>query len=66
MFDLQIPPTARTEEKKDDDEGAIPPYDQETQNLIDGKNAFKTEWLILSWAISIWLITDVEACQFAF
>lgn len=43
MFDLQIPPTARTEEKKDADEGAMPPYDQETQNLIDGKNAFKTE-----------------------
>uniref|UniRef100_A0A669CU83 Glucosidase 2 subunit beta n=1 Tax=Oreochromis niloticus TaxID=8128 RepID=A0A669CU83_ORENI len=34
---------SRTEEKKDDDEGAMPPYDQETQNLIDGKNAFKTE-----------------------
>lgn len=44
MLDLQIPPTARTEEKKhDDDEGTMPPYDQETQNLIDGKYAFKTE-----------------------
>lgn len=28
----------QTQEKKDDDdEGTMPPYDQETQNLIDGK-----------------------------
>lgn len=35
---MQSPPTMQTQEKKDDDdEGTMPPYDQETQNLIDGK-----------------------------
>ncbi|XP_068584119.1 glucosidase 2 subunit beta [Cebidichthys violaceus] len=34
--DYKSPPTTQTQEKKDeDDEGAMPPYDQETQNLID-------------------------------
>ncbi|XP_035035531.2 glucosidase 2 subunit beta [Hippoglossus stenolepis] len=34
--DYKAPPTVATPEKKDDDdEGAMPPYDQETQNLID-------------------------------
>ena len=38
VFDMQAPPTVATPEKKDDDdEGTMPPYDQETQNLIDGK-----------------------------
>lgn len=38
VFDMQSPPTIRTQEKKDDDdEGTMPPYDQETQTLIDGK-----------------------------
>lgn len=38
MFDEQSPPTKPTQEKKDedDDEGAMPPYDPETQELIDG------------------------------
>uniref|UniRef100_A0A673C907 Glucosidase 2 subunit beta n=1 Tax=Sphaeramia orbicularis TaxID=375764 RepID=A0A673C907_9TELE len=35
------PPTTRTQEKKDDeDEGTMPPYDQETQNLIDRMTTF--------------------------
>ncbi|KAA8585263.1 hypothetical protein FQN60_003957 [Etheostoma spectabile] len=34
--DYKSPPTMQTQEKKDDeDEGTMPPYDQETQNLID-------------------------------
>lgn len=34
--DYKSPPTKRTQEKKDeDDEGTMPPYDQETQSLID-------------------------------
>ena len=46
VFDKQTPPTTATQENKDgDDEGTMPPYDQETQNLIDGKCMFKTEWL---------------------
>ena len=44
VFDMQSPPTVQTQEKKDDeDEGTMPPYDQETQNLIDGKCVWK--WL---------------------
>ncbi|KAL0992886.1 hypothetical protein UPYG_G00100540 [Umbra pygmaea] len=33
--DKQAPPTIRTPEKKDDDEVSMPPYDAETQSLID-------------------------------
>lgn len=38
VFDKQSPPTKQTQEKKDDDndEGTMPPYDPETQQLIDG------------------------------
>lgn len=38
VFDKQSPPTKQTPEKKDDDddEGTMPPYDPETQELIDG------------------------------
>lgn len=38
VCDEQSPPTKQTQEKKDDDddEGAMPPYDPETQELIDG------------------------------
>lgn len=42
--DYKIPPTARTEEKKDDDEGTMPPYDQETQNLIDAAQKARDEF----------------------
>lgn len=43
---MQSPPTMQTQEKKDDDdEGPMPPYDEETQILIDGKYVYKTEWL---------------------
>uniref|UniRef100_A0A8P4GRW0 Glucosidase 2 subunit beta n=1 Tax=Dicentrarchus labrax TaxID=13489 RepID=A0A8P4GRW0_DICLA len=38
VFDKQSPPTTQTQEKKDDDnEGTMPPYDQQTQTLIDCK-----------------------------
>lgn len=44
MFDKQSPPTIQTQEKKDDDdEGTMPPFDQQTQDLIDGKCVYKTE-----------------------
>lgn len=39
VFDKQSPPTKQTQENKeddDDDEGTMPPYDPETQELIDG------------------------------
>lgn len=36
---MQSPPTTHTQEKKEDeDEGTMPPYDEETQQLIDGKH----------------------------
>uniref|UniRef100_A0A7N8Y8Z0 Glucosidase 2 subunit beta n=1 Tax=Mastacembelus armatus TaxID=205130 RepID=A0A7N8Y8Z0_9TELE len=37
MLNMQSHSATRTPEKKDDDEGTMPPYDQETQILIDGK-----------------------------
>lgn len=44
VFVMQSPPTMRTQEKKDDDdEGTMPPFDQETQNLIDGKCVYNAE-----------------------
>lgn len=45
MSDVQSPPTTQTQEKKDDegDEVPMPPHDEETQNLIDGKYVYKTE-----------------------
>lgn len=37
VFDKQSPPTIQTQEKKDDDdEETMPPYDPQTQGLIDG------------------------------
>lgn len=37
MFDKQSPPTIQTQEKKDDnEEETMPPYDPQTQTLIDG------------------------------
>lgn len=33
---MQAPPTVRTPEKSQDDEEAMPPYDVDTQALIDG------------------------------
>uniref|UniRef100_A0A7N6BKR2 Glucosidase 2 subunit beta n=1 Tax=Anabas testudineus TaxID=64144 RepID=A0A7N6BKR2_ANATE len=42
LLSVQSPPTMQTQEKKDDDdEGPMPPYDEETQNLIDGKYVYK-------------------------
>ncbi|XP_019135167.1 glucosidase 2 subunit beta [Larimichthys crocea] len=39
------PPATRTQEKKDgDDEGAMPPYDQETQILIDAAQKARNEF----------------------
>lgn len=35
MFDYQVPPTVQTPEKRED-EVSMPPYDTETQSLIDG------------------------------
>uniref|UniRef100_A0A1A7Y801 Glucosidase 2 subunit beta n=1 Tax=Iconisemion striatum TaxID=60296 RepID=A0A1A7Y801_9TELE len=43
--DYKSPPVARTDEKKDDDEeGAMPPYDQETQILIDAAQKARNEF----------------------
>ncbi|XP_041672655.1 glucosidase 2 subunit beta [Cheilinus undulatus] len=43
--DYKSPPTTRTQENKDrDDEGAMPPYDQETQNLIDAAQKARDEF----------------------
>lgn len=53
VSDTQSPPTTQTQDKKDeDDEGTMPPYDQETQVLIDGKCVDEKEWLSLSSAMS--------------
>lgn len=42
----QSPPSTQTQDKKDDDsEGTMPPYDPQTQELIDGKSDDKT-WLV--------------------
>lgn len=39
----QSPPSTQTQDKKDDDsEGTMPPYDPQTQELIDGKRNDKT------------------------
>lgn len=41
---MQSPPPMQTQEPKEDvDEGPMPPYDAETQLLIDGKFAYSTE-----------------------
>lgn len=53
LFNVQPPPTEATQEQKDDeDEGVMPPYDDKTQSLIDGK------WCVQNWmSISIiWAI----------
>lgn len=43
---VQSPPSTQTPDKKDDDtEGTMPPYDPQTQELIDGKRYGKTLWL---------------------
>ncbi|XP_029996538.1 glucosidase 2 subunit beta [Sphaeramia orbicularis] len=43
--EYKSPPTTRTQEKKDDeDEGTMPPYDQETQNLIDTAQKARNEF----------------------
>ncbi|KAM9843870.1 glucosidase 2 subunit beta isoform 1-T2 [Aulostomus maculatus] len=38
------PPTVQTQEKDDDDEGTMPPYDEETQNLIDSAQKARDEF----------------------
>lgn len=39
MLCKQGPPSTQTQEKKDDDgEGTMPPYDPQTQELIDGEH----------------------------
>lgn len=58
-FDMQSPPAVQTQEKKDDDdEGTMPPYDQETQNLIDGKCVWAGlstfERANFSWKPALW------------
>lgn len=43
MLCKQSPPSTQTQDKKDDDsEGTMPPYDPQTQELIDGKHDAKT------------------------
>lgn len=43
MLCKQSPPSTQTQDKKDDDsEGTMPPYDPQTQELIDGKRNDKT------------------------
>lgn len=43
VSDKQSPPTTQTHDKKeDDDEGTMPPYDPQTQELIDGVCLNKT------------------------
>lgn len=45
LFNVQPPPTEATQEQKDDeDEGVMPPYDDKTQSLIDGKWLCRTGW----------------------
>lgn len=49
----QSPPSTQTQDKKDDDtEGTMPPYDPQTQELIDGKRDDKSPWLSLPSALS--------------
>ncbi|XP_076000057.1 glucosidase 2 subunit beta [Genypterus blacodes] len=43
--DDKIPPTVRPKEKKEDDgEGTMPPYDQETQSLIDAAQKTRSDF----------------------
>ncbi|XP_022595012.1 glucosidase 2 subunit beta [Seriola dumerili] len=42
--DYKTPPPTPTQEKKDDDEGTMPPYDQETQSLIDAAQKARDEF----------------------
>lgn len=43
--DYKIPPATQTQDKKDDDdEGTMPPYDQDTQNLIDAAQKARDEF----------------------
>ncbi|XP_056144030.1 glucosidase 2 subunit beta [Lampris incognitus] len=42
--DDKVPPKLRTQEKKEDEEVAMPPYDEETQSLIDAAQKARDEF----------------------
>ncbi|XP_062306167.1 glucosidase 2 subunit beta [Osmerus eperlanus] len=42
--DSKVPPTATTSEKKEDDQASMPPYDPETQSLIDAAQKSRDEF----------------------
>ncbi|XP_061567331.1 glucosidase 2 subunit beta [Cololabis saira] len=42
--DYKAPPSVQTREKKDNEEETMPPYDQETQNLIDAAQKARDEF----------------------
>ncbi|KAM8824786.1 glucosidase 2 subunit beta [Synchiropus picturatus] len=44
MADYKPPPTVHTQEKKDEDEGTMPPYNEETQLLIDTAQKARSEF----------------------
>lgn len=71
VLHLQVPPTTRTQEKKDDEDGGtMPPYDQETQTLIDGKIVCRQgESVIPRKWVSVWqcyTTTNLKAYRFLF